>query len=62
LLDNRAGLLVHDRDEIYLRLKGLMDKPASATDMGNRAREVILNNQGATDLNFALLEQYLPLS
>jgi len=62
LLDNRAGLLVHDRDEIYLHLKGLLDKPASATDMGNRAREVILNNQGATDLNFALLEQYLPLS
>jgi 3-deoxy-D-manno-octulosonic-acid transferase len=62
LLNNSAGLLVHDRDELYSCLKGLLDKPASATDMGKRAREVILNKQGATGLNFALLEQYLPLS
>ena len=62
LLNNSAGLLVHDRDELYSCLKGLLDKPAAATDMGKRAREVILNKQGATDLNFALLEQYLPLS
>lgn len=62
LLEDRAGLLVHDQDEIYSSLTGLLDKPLTATDMGNRAREIILNNRGATDLNFELLEKYLPSS
>lgn len=60
LLDNDAGLLVHDRNEIYSSLKGLLDKPAFTSDMGSRARQVILNNRGATDQNIGLLGKYLP--
>ncbi len=41
LLENRAGLLVHDRDEIYSRVKGLLDKPALIANMGGRARRLI---------------------
>lgn len=61
LLEYDAGLLVHDRDEIYSNLKGLLDKPALTANMGSRARQLILNKRGATAQNFALLEKYLPL-
>ncbi len=60
LLESRAGLLVHDRGEIHSSLKGLLDDPVFAADMGDKARQVILNNRGATDKNFALLEKYMP--
>lgn len=62
LLENRAGLLVHDRDEIYSSLKVLLDNPSLAADMGGNARQVILNNRGATDQDFELLKRYMPLS
>lgn len=61
LLENRAGLLVHDRDEIYSNLKGLLDEPALIANMGSRARQLILRKRGATGQNIALLEKYLPL-
>ena len=60
LLDNDAGLLVHDQDEIFSNLKGLLDKPAYISDMGGKARQVILSNRGATDRNIRLLGKYLP--
>jgi 3-deoxy-D-manno-octulosonic-acid transferase len=62
LLESRAGLLVHNQDEIYTNLKELLDNPATITDLGHRARELIMNKRGATDLNFELLEKYLPSS
>lgn len=61
LLDSQAGLLVQDQNEIYSGLKGLLDTPNQAADMGGKARQVILNNRGATDQNLALLKDYTPL-
>ncbi len=60
LLDNEAGLLVHDQDEIVSNLKGLLDNPALAVDLGSKARQLILNSRGATDRNFSLLKRYPP--
>lgn len=59
LLRDKAGLLVHDREEILMGLRNFLDHPGSAADMGARARQVILDNRGATALNYGLLEQYL---
>lgn len=59
LLDGDAGLLVHDRDEIYGALKGFLDNPGSAAEMGAKARQVILGNRGATEQNFKLIEPYI---
>lgn len=61
LLERRAGLLVHNDEEIYAGLKSLLDDPASAAAMGGKARQVILDNRGATGQNLALLEKYIPL-
>ena len=59
LLDGDAGLLVHDQEEICRSLKGFLDNPGSAAQMGAKARQVILDNRGATDLNFKLIEAWI---
>ena len=56
LLEGNAGLQLSDREEIYRALKRFLENPGTAADMGARARQVILGNRGATDLNFALIE------
>jgi 3-deoxy-D-manno-octulosonic-acid transferase len=55
LLAGDAGLLVHDQEEIYAVLKEFLDHPGAAAEKGQRARKVILDNRGATALNFDLL-------
>jgi 3-deoxy-D-manno-octulosonic-acid transferase len=60
LLENHAGLLVHDQEEIYANLRSFLDDPLSVADMGGKARQVILNKRGATGKNFALLKNYVP--
>ncbi len=59
LLDGEAGLRVDDRKQIYRSLRHFLDNPGAAARMGARARQVILGNRGATDLNFCLLEPYI---
>ncbi len=62
LLEARAGILVHDADEIYSSLKGLLDDPATISDLGGRAREVISKNRGASARNITLLSNFIPLA
>ena len=59
LLEGDAGLQVRDREQIYRALKQFLDNPGTAAEMGARARQVILDNRGANDLNFALIEPYI---
>ena len=59
LLEGDAGLQVGDQEEIYQALKRFLDNPGAAAETGARARQVILSNRGATDLNFALIEPYI---
>lgn len=59
LLAGNAGRLVNDQQELVGVLKEFLDNPGTAAEMGARARQVILDNRGATDLNFALLEPYI---
>ena len=59
LLDGKAALQVSDQEEIYSSLKHFLDNPGLAAEMGARARQVILGNRGATDLNFGLIEPYI---
>lgn len=59
LLDDNAGLLVHDRKEIYGALREFLDNPGMAAKIGTKARQVILDNRGATEQNFVLIERCL---
>ncbi|MFA4983745.1 MAG: 3-deoxy-D-manno-octulosonic acid transferase [Candidatus Omnitrophota bacterium] len=47
-LDNQAALSVRDSAELELGLRGLLDNPAKALDLGSRGRQLILANRGAT--------------
>ncbi len=62
LLREKAGLLVHDKEEICMCLRNFLVHPGSAVEMGARARQVIIDNRGATALNFGLIKQYLATS
>lgn len=59
LQDGDACLLVHDQDEIFAAIKMLLDNPGSAAATGRKARQVILDNRGATQRNFALLGPFI---
>ncbi len=59
LLGGGAGLQVGDQEEIYRALKRFLENPGTAAEMGARARQVILGNRGATELNFSLIEAYI---
>ena len=59
LLDADGGKLVHDAGELTLALSELVRAPERRAAMGKRAREVILQSQGATERNFTLLRPQL---
>jgi len=59
LLEGNAGVLVHDKEEIYAALKGFLDNPGTAAATGRKARQVILDHRGATEQNFALIKDYI---
>lgn len=62
LTDNEAGVLVHDREELLRALDKLLSEPGSASAMGRRARQVMLERRGATAKNFAILSPLLPVA
>ena len=59
LLAADAGLLVHDHEELQAGLEGLLDDPESGLEIGQRARNVVLQNRGAAMQNLVLLRNYL---
>ena len=60
LLEARGGALVQDEDELFEELARLLDEPESRSHMGERARQVVLENRGAAGHNLELLRDYLP--
>jgi 3-deoxy-D-manno-octulosonic-acid transferase len=59
LLAARGGILVHDAAELCDALAVLVADPAARTQMGERAKGVVLRGQGATARNFALIGSLL---
>jgi 3-deoxy-D-manno-octulosonic-acid transferase len=55
LLADNAGILVHDRDELGRALSALAGSKEQRTAMGERARRVVLDGQGASARNLNLL-------
>lgn len=60
MLDDRAGFLVRDSEELYTTLGRLLDDRTNALDAGARARNLVIRNQGATRRNHELILPYLP--
>ncbi len=58
-LENKACLMAHNREELRINIKDLLDNPDKITLLSQRAREIILHNQGATARNLECISNYI---
>ena len=58
-IENKACILVHNRDELSLSIRDLLNNPAGMATLGKRAKELILENQGATKRNLGCIKKLL---
>jgi len=57
-LNNKAALLVHNQDELKANIAHLLKNPSFVTGLGQRAKELILKNQGASKRNAEYVKAY----
>lgn len=57
-LKNNAGIHVRNEEELYAAIKDLLSLPAKIDVLGNKARDLILQNQGAIRHNLELIKKY----
>lgn len=57
-LRNQAGLLVQSKQELRDKIKDLLDNPSKIQKLGESARRLILENQGATQKNLECIRSY----
>jgi len=57
-LGNRASLLIHNQDALKANIAYLLNNPSFATGLAQRAKEVILKNQGASKRNAVYIKAY----
>lgn len=55
-LEQRAALLVKDTQELYLKIKDLLDNPSQIEFLTQRARDLLIANQGATQKNIQIIK------
>jgi len=58
-LENKACVLAHNREELFLNLKDLLRNPGKSAELSERAKTIILENQGATARNLEHIRNYL---
>jgi len=58
-LENKACILAHNREELFLNIKDLLINPAKSTELSQRAKTIILQNQGATARNLECISNYI---
>mgnify|MGYP001572773643 CR=1 FL=1 len=61
-INNRAAILVHNWQELGEEIRDLLREPSKITALGARARELVLENRGATQRNFQRIEKIAGLS
>jgi 3-deoxy-D-manno-octulosonic-acid transferase len=60
LLSEHAAEVVQDSVELTTRIDGLLSNPASAAELGERARQVVLAQRGATAHTIELISRMRP--
>jgi len=58
-LENKACVLAHNREELFLNIKDLLRNPGKSTELSQRAKAIILQNQGATTRNLECISNYI---
>ncbi len=57
--ENKACLLGHNKEDLLAGIKDLLRNPDKCIQLGQRAKEIILQNQGATAKNLECISNYL---
>ncbi len=60
LLKNDAAAVVHNAEELTTRVQTLLQSRSTRLEMGRRAQQLVLAQQGATARTVALISQVLP--
>jgi 3-deoxy-D-manno-octulosonic-acid transferase len=58
-LENEAALLVHTKEELERNIRDLLNNSSRVTGLGQRAKALVLENQGATRRNLEYIRNYL---
>jgi 3-deoxy-D-manno-octulosonic-acid transferase len=58
-LENKACILVHNQEELESGIRDLLNYPVLMATLGRRAKELILQNQGATKRNLRYIKKWL---
>jgi 3-deoxy-D-manno-octulosonic-acid transferase len=61
-LANDAAIVVRNQDELETFVRRCLADGDFAADLGRRARQLVIEQQGAADRTLALLENLLPPS
>jgi 3-deoxy-D-manno-octulosonic-acid transferase len=59
LLDRNAAVVVRDQEQLEAFVRRCLAEPACADDLGRRAQELVLQQQGAADRTIELLDDLL---
>lgn len=58
-LQNHAAILLQGKEELPLKLRFLLDNPALRSQLGNSARQLVMNNQGAAARNLQVIKELM---
>ena len=58
-LDKKAGILVHNKEELKMNIRELLNNPDRAVVLTQRAKALIMQNQGATRRNLEYIKMLL---
>jgi 3-deoxy-D-manno-octulosonic-acid transferase len=58
-LKDKAAVLARNKEELGINMRDLLNNPERIAELGQRARAVLLQNQGATRKNMEYISNYL---
>ncbi len=58
-LENKAGIMVHDANDLVVKIKEILDSNLLAKQLVEHAYDLIINNRGATQKNIDVIKQIL---
>jgi 3-deoxy-D-manno-octulosonic-acid transferase len=58
-LEGRAAVLVRYPEELGIKIQFLLDNPTLARQLGDKAKELVLKNQGAIARNMEVLRSII---
>lgn len=58
-LTNNAAIMIHNQEELKINIVKLLNSPQEGLELGRRAKDLILQNQGATKRNIGFIKDIL---